>query len=212
MKKAIIVGSGGIMRSVMARGAENGIDSQNAYSAVLLDQGDYKLNIHSWNIYDETEGWQIHGELEILVTDSPPIVKANACIEIGLIEIPSTELGQPAELQQRYDCITAIASNLDKSWSLAFVDQHLFGEEATVELDAEDNDVVNESWQRDASKAKAQCDPGSIDGTVTCDIVVPFYRNFETIDQKNRDVQLSAKDDQNKAFGVTGWLELLNQQ
>ena len=56
-----------------------------------MDQGSYKLDIHTWNVFDETEGWQIHGELEILVTDSPPIVKANACIEIGLIAVPEKQ-------------------------------------------------------------------------------------------------------------------------
>lgn len=78
--------------------------------------------MHTWNVYDLTEGWQVHGELEIEVVDSPPTVKTNTCIEIGLIEIPDSQ----GELEKRFDCITAIASNLDqgngKPWSLAFVD------------------------------------------------------------------------------------------
>lgn len=53
------------LQSIMGRGAENGVDSKNAYSASLLNQGGFKLDLHSWNVYDLTEGWQVYGELEI---------------------------------------------------------------------------------------------------------------------------------------------------
>mmetsp|Transcript_9775 Transcript_9775/g.12068 ORF Transcript_9775/g.12068 Transcript_9775/m.12068 type:complete len:88 (+) Transcript_9775:461-724(+) len=57
--------------------------------------------------------------------------------------------------------------------------------------------------------ATADCVPGETEGTFDCELVVPFYRNFATLDDEKKDVQFSI-DDMNRSFLVTGWLEMLD--
>lgn len=117
--------------------------------------------MHTWNIYDLNEGWQLHGTLEIQTTDSPTTVKTNVCIQI--------RPGNGDNIEKRYDCITAIASDLDgQLWKLAFVDQYLFGNDNTIELDLNDKPVASESWQRDSKQAQANCTPGTKSNRVNC--------------------------------------------
>ena len=68
--------------AVLARGAENGVDSDNAYTVNLVDEFGYTLDFHAWNEHSEEEGWQVHGEIQVKTTDSPTAVKANVCIEL----------------------------------------------------------------------------------------------------------------------------------
>lgn len=180
----------------LGRGAENGTDSGNAYSVELVNTNNARLSLNVWNVRDETEGWQVHGDLTISVINGPPTVKTNVCIEI------------PGAPEKRWDCMVAIADKLDASYTLAFVDQHMYGPTNTMTLEDSDAESPSAKWLRGPARHSADCSPGSVAGKLTCQITVPFHRNFGTGDSTN-DLQLTV-DDSSKNYIATGWLELLD--
>lgn len=70
----------------------------------------------------------MQGDIEISVIDGPAIVKSNVCIEI------------PNAPSKRWDCMVAIVSKLDGTPALAFVDQYMFGEANSMQLETSDVD------------------------------------------------------------------------
>jgi len=80
----------------------------------------------------------------------------------------------PASSPKRWDCMVAIVDNLDGDVTLAFVDQNMTGEQNTMQLESKDAETPSAKWLRGPEKFTAQCK----DGTLTCNIKIPFHRNF----------------------------------
>ena len=129
---------------VVGRGAENGTDSDNAFSASLVNTENARLSLNVWNVRDQTEGWQLHGDLDISVIKGTPTIKTTACIEI-----PGAA---------RWDCMVAIVDKLDTDTvTLALVDQHMYGPTNVLVLENEDKLTPSQQWIRGPGKITAEC-------------------------------------------------------
>ena len=76
-----------------ARGLNDGSNRQNSFTTEVVGDDNDQLYLHVWNVYNESWGWQLHGDIEIKTTNGLDGYGGAICI------------GQPDD-NMRFDCIS----------------------------------------------------------------------------------------------------------
>ncbi len=76
----------------LSRGTEDGSSRENAFSSYVINAQESRVDFHAWNVYDQTEGWQLHADIDVAFNNGPEAFIGGLC------------LGQPED-ENLYDCV-----------------------------------------------------------------------------------------------------------